>query len=111
MQVIVKSDYKEMSVAAARIVADAVLANARLSLCLAAGTTPIGMYRALVGLDFSKVTFFYLDEYVGLQENHPESFRSMLDREFFGPCDVRPRNIHAPDANYEETIRSCGGID
>ena len=100
-----------MSVAAARILADAILANPRLSLCLAAGNTPIGTYRELAGRDFSHATLFYLDDYVGLADGHTESFRSLLQREFFGPCNVNPGNIHAPDARYEETIRNCGGID
>jgi glucosamine-6-phosphate deaminase len=111
MQVIVKSNYKEMSVTAARILADAILANPRLSVCLAAGNTPVGMYRELRGLDFSNATFFYLDEYVELPESHPERFRALLDREFFGPNGVPARNIHSPDEGYEETIRSSGGID
>jgi glucosamine-6-phosphate deaminase len=111
MQVIVKSNYKEMSVAAARILADEIVANPRLSICLAAGNTPVGMYRELRGLDFSNATFFYLDEYVELPKNHSERFRALLDREFFGPNNVPAQNIHAPDEGYEETIRSCGGID
>ena len=111
MQIIVKSNYKEMNVAAARILADAMTSKPRISLCLAAGNTPIGTYRELRGLDFSNATFFYLDEYVELPENHPERFRALLDREFFGPCNVLSTSIHAPDARYEETIRNFGGID
>ena len=111
MQVIVKPDYIEMSIAAAQTLSDAISANSRMSLCLAAGNTPIGMYRELAGRDFSHATFFYLDDYVGLAAGHTESFRSLLQREFFGPCNVIPGNIHAPDMRYEETIRNCGGID
>jgi glucosamine-6-phosphate deaminase len=111
MKVIVKANYNELSIAAARILADAISAKPQLSLCLAAGNTPIGMYRELAGRDFSNAEIFYLDDYVGLPENHPESFRLLLQREFFGPCHVKPENIHAPDTRYEETIRNCGGID
>ncbi len=59
----------------------------------------------------SSLTFFYLDDYVGLPADHPESFRCYLDRELFGPGNVGSANVHAPDAKYEQTIRSCGGID
>ena len=116
MRLFVKSDYAEMSAAAARLVLDAIAAKPR-ALCLAAGNTPTGMYRELVrrceseGFDFSDVTFFYLDDYAGLPAAHPESFRSQLNREFFEPAQVPPANIHAPDARYEETIRNSGGID
>ena len=117
MQVVVQPTYEEMNIAAARILADAISANPRLSLCLAAGNTPTGTYRELKrlqkieSLDFSNATFFYLDEYLGLPSDHPERFRFFLEREFFAPCGVKPENIHAPDEKYEETIRKLGGID
>jgi len=117
MQVVVKPTYEEMSIAAARILADAISAEPRLTICLAAGNTPTGMYRELIRLqkikhlDFSRATFFYLDEYVGLTSDHPERFRFFLEREFFGPGKVMPGNIHAPDEKYEDTIRRLGGID
>jgi glucosamine-6-phosphate deaminase len=117
MQVIVKPNYKEMSIAAARIVASAISAKPRLACCLAAGNTPTGTYRELIrihrteNLNFSSLTFFYLDDYVGQPGNHPEGFRSYLDREFFSPAGVHKENIHAPDSEYEETIRGLGGID
>ena len=117
MQVIVKSNYKEMSIAAARIVVEAISAKPGLSICLAAGNTPTGTYREWIelhktaGLDFSNATFFYLDDYVGLREGHPESFRCYLDRELFLPGHVDPAHVCAPDLRYEETIRRYGGID
>jgi len=117
MQVVVTPTYEEMSVAAARILSDAISAEPRLSLCLAAGNTPTGTYRQAArlhridNLDFSNATFFYLDEYAGLPEDHPGRFRSYLEREFFGPAHIKAGNVHAPDETYEDTIRECGGID
>jgi glucosamine-6-phosphate deaminase len=117
MQIIVKPTYEEMSVAAANAIAEAITANPRMNLCLAAGDTPRGTYRELMrlhrvaGLDFSNATFFYLDEYVGLPEDQAERFRSLLEREFFRPGEVKAGNIHAPDATNEETILKLGGID
>jgi glucosamine-6-phosphate deaminase len=117
MQVIVKSNYKDMSVAAARILAAAISAKPGMSICLAAGNTPTGTYRELIELhkteniDFSYVTFFYLDDYVGLREGHPERFRGYLDHELFLPGNVNPAHVYGPDLKYEETIRHLGGID
>jgi glucosamine-6-phosphate deaminase len=117
MQVIFKPDYKEMSVAAARILATAISAKPQLSVCLAAGNTPTGTYREMIrlrkiaGLDFSNAAFFYLDDYVGLPGDHPESFRFYLDHELFLPGHVDPAHVYAPDLHYEETIRRYGGID
>jgi len=116
MQIIVKSNYEEMSCAAAKILADAISAKPELCLCLAAGNTPTGTYRELIrlykagGLDLSSATFFYLDDYIGLPANHPESFRCYLEREIFVPGHVPSAHVHAPDLQYEETIRRLGGI-
>jgi glucosamine-6-phosphate deaminase len=117
MQVIVKTDYREMSIAAAEIMEAAISAKPQLACCLAAGNTPTGTYRELIRLhktadvDFSHASFFYLDDYVGLREGHPESFRCYLDHELFVPGQVDPSHVHAPDVRYEETIRKFGGID
>jgi glucosamine-6-phosphate deaminase len=117
MQVIVKTDYREMSIAAAEIMEAAISAKPQLACCLAAGNTPTGTYRELIRLhktadvDFSHASFFYLDDYVGLREGHPESFRCYLDHEVFVPGHVATAHVHAPDLRYEETIRKFGGID
>jgi glucosamine-6-phosphate deaminase len=117
MQIIIQSNYQEMSVAAAAIVANAISAKPGLCLCLAAGNTPTGSYRELVrlhktaGLDFSNATFFYLDDYVGLPAGHREGFRCYLDREIFLPGHVPASHVHAPDLQYEKTIRRSGGIE
>jgi len=117
MQIIVKSNYQEMSVAAAQILADAILAKPWLCICFAAGNTPTGTYRELIrlhktdSLDLSNATFFYLDDYVGLPDNASESFRCYLDREIFVPGHVPASHVHAPDLRYEDTIRKFGGID
>ena len=72
MVVLVTESVDEGSRTAARIVGQAVKNNPALRLGLAAGNTPIGLYRHLVGLhrsehlDFSGVRFFSLDEFLGL---------------------------------------------
>ena len=62
-----------------------------------------------------------MDEYVGLPEEHPESYHSFMRHNFFSHIDIRPENIHilngnAPDlaqecADYEAAIAAAGGID
>src|SRR5690242_7413595 len=70
--VVLEDDDWSLSRDAARIVAQTVLSQPRVTLGLATGSTPIGMYRELVrlhreeNLDFSRVTTFNLDEYIGL---------------------------------------------
>src|SRR6187399_2215338 len=106
MEVIVKAGYQEMSATTARMIVAAIQEKPNLVLCLSAGNTPTGTYRELVrlhdaaGLNLSNVAFFFLDEYDGLTTDHPESFRSYLDRELFKPAHIPVANIHGPDLNY-----------
>lgn len=91
---------------------------------LATGSSPLPVYDELAarhGLDFSRASAFALDEYVGLPEGHPESYREVIRREFTSRVNIRPENVHTPDgaaadipaacAAYEEAIAAAGGVD
>ena len=79
MRVIIQPDYEVASQRAAQIVAALVRKKPDCVLGLATGSTPLATYRELIrlhkdeGLDFSRVTTFNLDEYVGLSSIHPQS--------------------------------------
>jgi glucosamine-6-phosphate deaminase len=96
---------------------------------LATGSTPVPLYAELVRLhreerlSFAHVTTFNLDEYYGLQPNHPQSYRQFMQSQLFDHVDILPANTHVPRgtvplseveahcARYEEAIRAAGGID
>lgn len=92
---------------------------------LATGSTPLPVYQALRArtgdVDLSGVRGFALDEYVGLDPAHPESYRSVIAREVVEPLGLDPRHVHVPDgsldgiehagADYEAAIADAGGID
>jgi glucosamine-6-phosphate deaminase len=127
MEIIIQPTPPEGSVIAARIIAKLVRIKPDCVLGLATGSTPIPTYRELVrmhreeGLDFSKVTTFNLDEYVGLPPEHPQSYHAFMDEHFFAHVNVPRANIHIPDGmaadvpaectRYEAAIRAAGGID
>jgi glucosamine-6-phosphate deaminase len=127
MLVIIRKDYEAVSEAAADIVAERLRKKPGMVLGLATGSTPLGLYRALVrrhvegGVDFSKVTTFNLDEYVGLPRTHPQSYHRFMAEAFFDHINADPRFTHIPDGLvpdieaycdwYEEQIRRAGGID
>ena len=128
MLVLLKASYEELSHEAARIVASAVKSKPSVTLGLATGSTMLGMYKELVrlyqeeGLDFSKVSTFNLDEYLGLAADHPESFHRFMREHFFDHVNADAAKIHIPDgttggnyeeycAAYERAIREAGGID
>jgi glucosamine-6-phosphate deaminase len=94
---------------------------------LPTGSSPIGMYRALIEayregrISFKHVVTFNMDEYVGLPESHPESYHSFMFTNFFNHIDIPRESIHilngnaadlkAECAHYEEMIEAAGGID
>ncbi len=94
---------------------------------LPTGSTPLETYAELIRrhkageVSFRNVITFNMDEYVGLAEEHPESYHSFMWNNFFSHVDVERANVHilngnAPDleaecAAYEAAIVAAGGID
>src|SRR5438270_8792288 len=127
MQVVIAKTYEEMSRAAAIAVADVLNAKPNAVLGMATGSTPLGVYQELVRmhkvglLDFSHVTTFNLDEYVGLPITHAQSYHHFMHENFFRHVNIPPQNIHIPSGTttnypsfcawYEQRIVECGGID
>lgn len=127
MEVKIKPTYEEMSRAAAQEVARLLNTKPNAVLGMATGSTPLGLYQELVrmhreeGLDFSQVTTFNLDEYVGLAPNHPQSYHYFMHENFFKHVNIAKQNIYIPSGStsnypafcawYEQRIEECGGID
>jgi len=127
MLVIIKKNYDEMSREAAKIISSKLRKKPDLVLGLATGSTPLGLYKELIrmhkeeGLDFSKVTTFNLDEYVGLPPAHDQSYHYFMYENFLNYINIDKRFIHIPHGMskdvaafcewYEQRIKDCGGID
>lgn len=127
MEIIIHDRFQDSSKAAAQVVADTVNAKPNAVLGLATGSTPLGLYKELIrlhrdeGLDFSQVTTFNLDEYVGLNKEHPQSYHYFMHENLFNEINVAPQNIHIPSGTthnyaafctwYEQRIAEAGGID
>lgn len=100
MNVIIVKDYTEASRKAADIVEKIVRENPTCALGLATGSSPIGMYQELArrcreeGLDFSRVHSVNLDEYVGLEPTHEQSYRSFMNRHFFDHINIDKANTY-----------------
>jgi len=127
METIICPDYEAIGKAAAKVVADVLNNKPNAVLGLATGSTPLGLYRELIrmhreeGLDFSQVTTFNLDEYVGLSADHEQSYHYFMHENLFKHINIPPHNIHIPSGTtdnypafcqwYEQRIKDCGGID
>ncbi|MCF6459858.1 glucosamine-6-phosphate deaminase [Clostridium sp. Cult3] len=127
MRVIVKKDYESISKEAANIIKDEMVKNPNIVLGLATGSTPVGMYQELIrfhkeeGLDFSNVTTFNLDEYVGIDDDHPNSYHYFMKDVLFDHININMENTFVPDGKaedpesycreYDRLIEEKGGID
>ena len=127
MQVSILESYNDISKAAAREVKATLDKKPNAVLGLATGSTPQGLYQELVrlhreeGLDFSQVTTFNLDEYVGLGRDDPQSYHYFMHENLFRHINIAPQNIYIPSGTtdnyeafcgwYEQRIVDCGGID
>merc|ERR1711974_297582 len=75
---------------------------------LPTGGTPLGMYKKLVQahkagkISFKHVITFNMDEYVGIAEDHPESYHRYMFDNFFKHIDIDPKNAHVLNGNAED---------
>ncbi|MCI2082868.1 MAG: glucosamine-6-phosphate deaminase [Bacteroidales bacterium] len=93
---------------------------------LATGSTPVGTYNELIHyynlgeVSFKNVVTFNMDEYVGIPEDHPESYHFFMWNRFFNHVDIKKENVHILNGNaanlqkecdgYEDAIKSYGGV-
>ena len=132
MRLIIQPDYAKLSAWAANYVINRIneaqpTEEHPFVLGLPTGSSPEGMYAELVKankegrMSFRNVITFNMDEYVGLPEEHPESYHSFMKRNLFDHIDIKPENVHllngnakdlkAECAHYEQMIKDAGGID
>ena len=127
MKFITTQTYEKLSRQAANIISAQVIMKPDCVLGLATGSSPIGVYRQLIDwynkgdVDFSQVTTVNLDEYVGLNGNHPQSYRYFMQTNFFDHINIKPENTYVPCgvaadtaaecAEYDARIKRFGGID
>lgn len=94
---------------------------------LPTGSTPLGMYAELIKLykagklSFENVVTFNMDEYIGLDATHPQSYHYFMQENFFKYVNIKPQNIHILDGmtkdfakecrEYERAMRNVGGVN
>ncbi|MCL2515559.1 MAG: glucosamine-6-phosphate deaminase [Microbacteriaceae bacterium] len=127
MEIVILPDAAAVGRAAASVIADVVARKPEGALGLATGSSPLAIYAELAQrveageLDFSRMRGFALDEYVGLDYAHPESYHAVIDRTVTRPLGFSPELVSVPDgmapdipaacAAYEAAIDAAGGID
>lgn len=99
-KIFVLDNYEEVSKKASEEVIK-VVEKGNVTLGLATGSSPVGMYKHLVeahknGLSFNQVTTVNLDEYVGISREHSQSYYHFMFEHLFKHVDVKYENIHIP---------------
>lgn len=113
MNIIIKDNYEQLSLEASKIVANIIKNKKDAVLGLATGSTPVGLYENLIKLyenneiSFKDVKSVNLDEYIGLPEGHPESYRVFMNEKLFNHIDIKPENTHLPNGLAEDLVEEC----
>ena len=131
MRIVIQPNYQIVSKWVANYVADKINAfkptkEKPFILGLPTGSSPLGTYRELIQMykeeqvSFKNVVTFNMDEYVGISEDHPESYHYFMWHNFFDHIDIRRENVNILNGNatdlekecqnYEMRIKASGGI-
>jgi len=123
MKILTYTSYDLVSEAAADIIEDTIAAKPDAILGLATGSTPLETYGQLIrrGLDFSEVSSYNLDEYIGLSPSDPQSYHYYMKANFFDHINIKQIQTHLPNgqaadpvaeaAAFEAKVLAVGGVD
>ena len=127
MRIICAKDYNDVSRKAANIIASVIQLKPDCVLGLATGSSPVGTYQELIAkynagdLDFSRVSTVNLDEYVGLEKDHDQSYAYFMRTNLFDHVNIDQANCNIPNgmnpdaevecARYDGVIAGFGGAD
>lgn len=108
MKVIKVKNYDEVSAEAFKVMKEVVAAKEDAVLGLATGSSPIGLYENMIkdhkenGTSYAKCQSFNLDEYVGIDRNHEQSYWTFMHENLFHGIDLPEDKIHVPYGNTKE---------
>ena len=126
MRVVITDDASAVANASAEVLCRQLVTAPASVLGLATGSTPVMLYKELVSryqagqVCFAKAKSFNLDEYVGIDPSHPQSYRHFMQQHLFDQVNIDPVATQVPQGladpkieceRYEAAITSAGGID
>ena len=114
MEVFVLKNYDEVSKKAFEVMKEVVANKKNAVLGLATGSSPIGLYQNMIkdhqenGTSYADITSFNLDEYVGIDRNHEQSYYTFMHENLFKGIDIKEENVHVP---YGDTKADCDAYE
>ncbi|MDE0016395.1 glucosamine-6-phosphate deaminase [Candidatus Poribacteria bacterium] len=97
---------------ASRKLREAIDANGQTSFIVATGASQFDFLAALTAdktIDWDNTTMFHLDEYIGIPETHPASFRKYLRERLVDI--VQPGTVHFLDGEAGEPQAECDRLN
>ena len=110
MKVIISENSIELGKAAAarsaEIINEAIARQGKARIVLSTGMSQFETIKALTGtdIDWQKVEMFHLDEYIGLPESHPASFRKYLKERFLSQVHIKQAYLVDGEDNPQSVI-------
>ena len=122
MRILIHENYDRLSKWVANYVADKInksrpTKDKPFVLGLPTGSSPLGTYEELIQLykeeqvSFQNVVTFNMDEYVGISEDHPESYHYFMWHNFFNHIDIQRENVNILDGNAADLEKVCTGYE
>ncbi|MES2795949.1 MAG: glucosamine-6-phosphate deaminase [Bacteroidota bacterium] len=115
MEIQIFEDYSALCENVAEIIVNQIQKKPDSLICLGSGDTPLGVFEILVkqgeDLDFSKVNFVGLDEWLGMDENDEGSCFYTMFQKLFIPLELKAEQIHCFDAKSDQLETECKKID
>ena len=126
MQIKIFQDKESLHNAVSQQLIDAVKNKPDIVLGLSTGSSPLGTYKKIIidhqknGTDYSRAVTFNLDEYVGLEGSHPQSYRNFMNTSLFDHLNIPLEQTNVPSGTgdlkqvceeYESKITTAGGIE
>ncbi len=127
MKIVILKDETEIAKYGARLIIEKIKSKSDAILGLATGSTVLPIYQELISayraheISFSRISTFNLDEYLGLEPDHPKSYHQFMSQQLFNYIDIDMKNTFLPAGNAEDPLQECedyekliqakGGID
>ena len=109
---IITEDYDLVSSEAFKIMKEVVKKGSAV-LGLATGSSPVGLYKKMIadhnanGTSYENIITFNLDEYIGLDRNHDQSYWTFMHENLFNGIDIPEENVHLPAGDAEDEEAEC----
>ncbi|CAM3480487.1 glucosamine-6-phosphate deaminase [Aeromicrobium ponti] len=113
MKIIRTAHYEDLSHKAAQLMIEKIRSNPDMTLGLATGSTPKGVYAELIkdhlenGTSYEKITTINLDEYIGLPSSDPNSYRYFMNSELFNHLNIPLENTNLPNGTADDINQEC----